>query len=297
MADKTFGFKVSEDLYEKVKTVIETSGITSKDWFERAVALYEMNAIKQGSSDYTQDLTELEHHTTRMYELIANMIERSIHLKDQAVKDVADKLESKESIITDLQEHVKQLKIELSLSREEVEASVKRASESEEKLKASQGMLETNQALVSEYKEKNDTLNGLVVKYQAYADENEQLKKAFENEKTEMLREAMEERATLTKQVDEWTEKFRTSSEELRTLRQQAEQEKANYEREIAMVSERKELEKERAVVEQRSLHNEEVRKLYDEMANLRKMNEDTRERMQAEIEQLKQEKKRDENN
>lgn len=297
MADKTFGFKVSEDLYEKVKTVIETSGITSKDWFERAVALYEMNAIKQGSSDYTQDLTELEHHTTRMYELIANMIERSIHLKDQAVKDVADKLESKESIITDLQEHVKQLKIELSLSREEVEASVKRASESEEKLKASQGMLETNQALVSEYKEKNDTLNGLVVKYQAYADENEQLKKAFENEKTEMLREAMEERAVLTKQVDEWTEKFRTSSEELRTLRQQAEQEKANYEREIAMVSERKELEKERAVVEQRSLHNEEVRKLYDEMANLRKMNEDTRERMQAEIEQLKQEKKRDENN
>lgn len=297
MADKTFGFKVSEDLYEKVKTVIETSGITSKDWFERAVALYEMNAIKQGSSDYTQDLTELEHHTTRVYELIANMIERSIHLKDQAVKDVADKLESKESIITDLQEHVKQLKIELSLSREEVEASVKMASESEEKLKASQGMLETNQALVSEYKEKNDTLNGLVVKYQAYADENEQLKKAFENEKTEILREAMEERATLTKQVDEWTEKFRTSSEELRTLRQQAEQEKANYEREIAMVSERKELEKERAVVEQRSLHNEEVRKLYDEMANLRKMNEDTRERMQAEIEQLKQEKKRDENN
>lgn len=297
MADKTFGFKVSEDLYEKVKTVIETSGITSKDWFERAVALYEMNAIKQGSSDYTQDLTELEHHTTRMYELIANMIERSIHLKDQAVKDVADKLESKESIITDLQEHVKQLKIELSLSREEVEASVKRASESEEKLKASQGMLETNQALVSEYKEKNDTLNGLVVKYQAYADENEQLKKAFENEKTEMVREAMEEKAALTKQVDEWAEKFRTSSEELRTLRQQAEQEKANYEREIAMVSERKELEKERAVVEQRSLHNEEVRKLYDEMANLRKMNEDTRERMQAEIEQLKQEKKRDENN
>lgn len=297
MADKTFGFKVSEDLYEKVKTVIETSGITSKDWFERAVALYEMNAIKQGSSDYTQDLTELEHHTTRMYELIANMIERSIHLKDQAVKDVADKLESKESIITDLQEHVKQLKIELSLSREEVEASVKRASESEEKLKASQGMLETNQALVSEYKEKNDTLNGLVVKYQAYADENEQLKKAFENEKTEMVREAMEEKAALTKQVDEWAEKFRTSSEELRTLRQHAEQEKANYEREITMVSERKELEKERAVVEQRSLHNEEVRKLYDEMANLRKMNEDTRERMQAEIEQLKQEKKRDENN
>lgn len=289
MADKTFGFKVSDELYEKVKTVIETSGITSKDWFERAVALYEMNAIKQGSSDYTQDLTELEHHTTRMYELIANMVERSVHLKDQAVKEVADKLESKESIITDLQQHVKQLKMELSLSQEEVEASVQQAVESEEKLKASQRMLETNQALVSEYKEKNDTLNGLVVKYQAYADENEKLKNDFENEKLEMIREAKEERTVLTKQVEELTEKFRTSSEDLRILRQQAEQDKANYEREITVLSERKELEKERAVVELRSQHNEEVRKLYDEMANLRKMNEDTRERMQTEIEQLKQ--------
>lgn len=275
MADKTFGFKVSDELYEKVKMVIETSGITSKDWFERAVALYEMNAIKQGSSDYTQDLTELEHHTTRMYELVANMVERSVHLKDQAVKEVADKLESKESIITDLQQHVKQLKMELSLSQEEVGASVQQAVASEEKLKASQRMLETNQALVSEYKEKNDTLNGLVVKYQAYADENEKLKNDFENEKLEMIREAREERAVLTKQVEELTEKFRVSSEDLRVLRQQVEQDKINYEREITVLSERKELEKERAIVELRSLHNEEVRKLYDEMANLRKSNED----------------------
>lgn len=275
MADKTFGFKVSDELYEKVKTVIETSGITSKDWFERAVALYEMNAIKQGSSDYTQDLTELEHHTTRMYELVANMVERSVHLKDQAVKEVADKLESKELIITDLQQHIKQLKMELSLSQEEVEASVQQAVESEEKLKASQRMLETNQALVSEYKEKNDTLNGLVVKYQAYADENEKLKNDFENEKLEMIREAKEERNVLTKQMEELTEKFRVSSEDLRVLRQQVEQDKINYEREITVLLERKELEKERTIVEIRSLHNEEVRKLYDEMANLRKSNED----------------------
>ncbi|RKJ11765.1 hypothetical protein D7X33_49140, partial [Butyricicoccus sp. 1XD8-22] len=60
--DKTFGVKVSEDMYEKAKQVIEASGVSAKDWFEKAIALYEMNSIKQGSSDYTQDLTELEHH-------------------------------------------------------------------------------------------------------------------------------------------------------------------------------------------------------------------------------------------
>ena len=80
MADKTFGVKVSEEMYEKAKMVIKSSGVSSKDWFEKAVALYEMNSIKQGSSDYTQDLTELEHHTTRMYELIVNMIQRGDHV-------------------------------------------------------------------------------------------------------------------------------------------------------------------------------------------------------------------------
>lgn len=197
-----------------------------------------MNTIKQGSSDYTQDLTELEHHTTRMYELIVNMIQRSVYLKDHAVKEVADKLESKESIITDLQQQTHQLKQELGLKSEEIESFVQRVADYEEKLKANGAMLETNQALISEYKDKNDTLNGLVVKYQAYADENEELKRLFKVEKAEIVKQATDEKA----------------------------------------------------VVEAKALHNEEVRKLYDEMAGLRKANEELRERMQSEIEQLKQE-------
>lgn len=115
MADKTFGVKVSEEMYEKAKAVIESSGVSSKDWFEKAVALYELNSIKQGSSDYTQDLSELEHHTTRMYELIVNMIQRSVYLKDHAVKDISDKLESKEAIILEFQQQLAQLKEEIKL--------------------------------------------------------------------------------------------------------------------------------------------------------------------------------------
>jgi hypothetical protein len=38
MSDKTFGVKVSEELYEKVKMMVENSGSTTKDWFEKAVA-------------------------------------------------------------------------------------------------------------------------------------------------------------------------------------------------------------------------------------------------------------------
>ena len=49
MADKTFGVKVSEELNDRVKDLIEASGITAKEWFEKAVSMTELHAIKQGS--------------------------------------------------------------------------------------------------------------------------------------------------------------------------------------------------------------------------------------------------------
>ncbi|WP_301109195.1 hypothetical protein [Sporosarcina sp.] len=289
MADKTFGVKVSEEMYEKVREVIETSGTSSKEWFERAIALYEMNAIKQGSSDYTQDLTELEHHTTRMYELIVNMIQRSVHLKEYAVKEVAEKLESKEAIITDLQQQNQQLKMEVVTKTEGIQAFEEQAKELEEKLLANQTMLENNQALISEYKDKNDTLSGLVTKYQGYAEENEVLKNSFEMEKTEWKKQAGVEKAAFEEKVSELSQEKQTLSEELRVLRMDFEQVKVNHDRDLSHLAERKELEREKAVVEAERLHNEEVRKLYDEMAALRRVHEETKEKMQAEITQLQQ--------
>ena len=289
MADKTFGVKVSEEMYEKVREVIESSGTSSKEWFERAIALYEMNAIKQGSSDYTQDLTELEHHTTRMYELIVNMIQRSVHLKEYAVKEVAEKLESKEAIITDLQQQTQQLKMEVETKTEGIQKFEEQVKELEEKLLTNQTMLENNQALISEYKDKNDTLSGLVTKYQGYAEENEALKKSFEMEKDEWRKQASVEKAAFEEKISELSQEKQTLSEELRVLRMDFEQVKANHERDLSHLAERKELECEKAVVEAERLHNEEVRKLYDEIAALRKVHEETKEKMQAEISVLQQ--------
>ncbi|MEG0451023.1 MAG: hypothetical protein RR595_14290 [Lysinibacillus sp.] len=289
MADKTFGVKVSEEMYEKVREVIESSGTSSKEWFERAIALYEMNAIKQGSSDYTQDLTELEHHTTRMYELIVNMIQRSVYLKEHAVKDVANKLESKEAIITDLQQQNQQIKQEVAMKTEGISAFEEQVKELEEKLIANQTMLENNQALISEYKDKNDTLSGLVTKYQGYAEENEALKKTFEIEKTEWTKRANADKVAFEEKISELSQEKQTISEEIRVLRLDFEQAKANHERDLSHLAERKELERDKAVVEAERLHNEEVRKLYDEMVALRKTHEEMKEKMQAEITSLQQ--------
>lgn len=288
MADKTFGVKVSEEMYEKAKMVIESSGASSKDWFEKAVALYEMNSIKQGSSDYTQDLTELEHHTTRMYELIVNMIQRSVYLKDHAVKDISDKLESKEAIILDFQQQLAQLKEEMKLKNSAVTALEEQEKELKEKLKTNEITLENNQALIAEYKEKNDTLSGLVAKYQAYADENEQLKTDFSKE-----RAALEERAFSAET------KGNALQQELEDAQKTLSAEKQKFEDALQLSIERKNLEREKALVElerqqQAQLakvneqHNEQIQALYAEIAELRKTNEANREKYQAEIEALK---------
>ena len=289
--DKTFGVKVSDEMYEKAKSVIEASGISSKEWFEKAVALYELNSIKQGSSDYTQDLTELEHHTTRIYDLITNMIQRSVYLKDHAVKEVTDKLNSKESIINDLQLQVQKFKVELTEKTQEADTLQDQLKQVEEKLVANQTMLENNQALINEYKEKNDVLNGLVAQYKGYKDDNEALKVQLNDVQTQLTARALK----AEKQVDELTRV-------LENTKAAAESAKQRSEEAIQMTIERKDLEREKALVElerkhQESVndlnaaHTEEIRSLYAEIAELRKVNEQNREKYQAEIETLREQK------
>ncbi|NRL58361.1 hypothetical protein F3A76_24040, partial [Salmonella enterica subsp. enterica serovar Typhi] len=121
MADKTFGVKVSEELHDKVKSMIENSGDSSKEWFEKAVALAELQSIKQGATDYNQDLNELEVHTARIFELVSNMVQRSIYIKDHAVKEISEKLEQKESIIGEYQEKARTASEELKQVQESLE--------------------------------------------------------------------------------------------------------------------------------------------------------------------------------
>lgn len=289
MADKTYGFKVSEEFYDRAKLVIETSGISNKDWFEHAVALYEMNSIKEGASDYKQDLTELEHHTTRMYQLIVNMIQRSKYLKDHAVQEVADKLESKESVITNLQQQVQRYKEELLSNAKTIEELSEKTIELEEKLFNNQTMFSNNQALIDEYKLKNDTLNGLVVNYKKYADENEQLKRSYELEKEKFINKIELTKSEYEEQIKELTEQMSILSLDVQNAQKELEQVKSDYERDATLLLERKEVEKEKAIVELKSFHNEEVRKLYDENANLRKMYQEMKEQLQNEIAKLRE--------
>lgn len=286
MADKTLGIKVTEEVYEKAQATIAMSGLTAKDWLEKAVALYEINSLKDGiSGDYSNDLAELEVHTTRIYTLISNMVARSTYLKDHAVKEVTDKLEGKESIISELQEQNKSLKATISALEEQQKLANENTISLEEKLTSMQNALQNNQALIDEYKEKNDTLNGLVTKYSSYADDNERLKAEMATTKVDLT-----ERAVAAEKANEQLVNHLKEAENLLIKT------KDQHQTELSMLSEKKDIEREKALValeranqEQLTAANEKIRSLYDEIAELRASHEEQVEVLKQVVEKRKE--------
>lgn len=95
-----------------------------------------------------------------------------------------------------------------------------------------------NQLLIDEYKEKNDTLSGLVSKYQSFAEENEKLKDEFSKE-----------RECLHSQVEEIYTQAYNQQVEIKELKQQIEMTKNSHEIALERLTEKKEFEKDRAVL------------------------------------------------
>ena len=187
MADKTFGFKVTDEVYDKAKLLIETSGLSSKEWFENALATYEVKALQTNAPEYTRNLSELELHTTRIYELVVNMVQQSMYFKDQAVREVSEQFEKKEQLLAKLQEKLQATKQSVQTLQADKDELTAIQAEQQKQLDEARTAIENSQLLIAEYKDKNDSLTGLVTKYQGYAEENEQLKVAFAEEKEALL--------------------------------------------------------------------------------------------------------------
>lgn len=193
------GFKVSEEAHEHIRQLIEASGDQPGEWFKKAVSLVELQSIKQGASEYTQDLNELEIHTTRIYELISNMVQRSIYIKDDAVKEVSTKLEQREIHVNELNEKIK-LANDSANSANEYAAEIEKANDTLLKqLNDLRNTNESNALLIHEYKTKIDDLSGIISEYKGYKEENDKLKKEHaaeinqhKNQKEKLVNEIVE---------------------------------------------------------------------------------------------------------
>lgn len=239
MADRTLGFKVTDEVHERARMLIETSGLTAKEWIENALTMYEVKALQASTPDYAKDLTELELHTTRIYELVVNMIQQSVYLKGHAVKDVSDKLESKEGIITELQAKLTEQKEKVNQLTLENKQFTEQQTHLQKQLDEQKSTIDNSNLLINEYKEKNDTLSGLVTKYQGYAEENEALKTAFEAQQI-----------TASEQIRQLEQAQQQANERIRELEKTLENAQLNYTRDLDIMQERKDLEREKALVE-----------------------------------------------
>lgn len=271
MSDVTFGVKVSQEVKEKVNQIIEASGMKSKEWFETVLMLYEMEQLKQGSKDFSKDLSELEIHTNRIVQLVGNMVTRATHEKERILQQIEGVKASKDEIILGYQQ-------ELSEIKEQIKGYVQQADQAEKNLfEATKHALqleetnENNKALIGEYKDKIDTLTGLVNEYKGYSSENKELK--------QRSNELEQQNAELLTKINRLNNDVSVIRELNKTNLAQAEE---RHNVELERLTERLGIEKERELLQIRTEFQDRMQKanedytaklqaLYEEMNELRK--------------------------
>ena len=292
MADKTFGVKVSEELQEKVQNMISESNLTAKEWFEKAMVMVAVNELKEGSTDYTQDLNELEAHTTRIFDLVANMLKRANYLKEHETKGLLGKLENRDTVIAEYQGKLKKSEAYAQTIEEQAVVAQHDSEMLAEKLEETRLTNVNNQALIAQYKEKIDSMSGLVAKYQGFAAENESLKQAFAQEKGQLQDQLQEIAAQLGHHKDELKTCQQTiqSLKDAHSLEMERLEEKKAYEKDRELLNQEKDLLQQLAAVQKE--HNEELKAVYDEKDRIRKEYEAKLEKLQNEL--AESEKKRE---
>lgn len=284
MADTTISFKVEEEMREKAQNLIRESGLTAKDWFNKAVAIAELQNIKEGATDYASDLSELEVHTTRIFELVSNMVQRSVVLRESAVRELETKLEQQREITANFQGKVKDAKDERDQAVADLELSAKEQADLVKQIEELRSTLETNKLLVNEYKEKNDTLNGLVTKFEGYAIENEELKKTLASE-----------RHSHQAKIDELTQQNNEQSSTIKDLEQQKNRIVEAHDVALQRLQERLEVEHTKSLLEAERSHQkaltdannaytEKLKGLYDDMDKQRHAYEQKIEELQRQV-------------
>jgi chromosome segregation ATPase len=172
--EKTKGFKVSEELKDKINATIKASGLEDKSWIEAVTNLWLVQEAKAILPNYSQDIVELELHTKRINELVLNMIQRSAHEQNDVQRQKSELEEENEDLVQKLGSLSKEIDTLLAERVEDQDRHEKEKEEATRLLRQMEGASENHNLLIREYQAKNDTLTGLIAEYKAgYEKSNE----------------------------------------------------------------------------------------------------------------------------
>lgn len=252
MADKTMGFKITEEMHDKTKKIIEESGYSAKEWLEKAVALYQVQQMKDRATEFTTDLNELEHHTQRIYTLVANMMERAGYLREQAIVDSTELVKQKDRTIADLQQQVQEKEAainSISTQYDELNATIDAL---EAKNKEFAGTMGDKQALIKSYAEKIAKLE----------EENAQLK-GLRNDMALLKQDHAHALAEAKKEQKELNAELQKAYQANHDLEHQLQAIEAAHAKDIELVRMQEEAAKNNELVAMSREHQQEVNRLH----------------------------------
>ncbi|MFR7897441.1 hypothetical protein [Turicibacter sanguinis] len=178
MADAVLSVRIDEELKQKFLVLAQENGINNKELMEVMVSQFELAQIGDGSTQFNQDLEELQRITKRMNDIYINMFERT-QVRELEIKN-------KESILRHKQE-------------EEIAALNEKLEIIEQKDKELQGLKDKLNKMSQDFgvlKEEQENIREL---NQLLKDKNSQLEKVFADSqaKIEAANQVLEESVKL----------------------------------------------------------------------------------------------------
>lgn len=189
----TWAAKVPQELKNKISNIIKEENITSKEFLNNIIELYEIEELKKNSG-MEKDIVDFENNLARVFDLFKGAINRNNSLESN-IKNKYDKM------ITEKDEEIKRMKEVLNEKENEIKEKDKRSKEDLELLKnKDKELLKINKdkdrfdELVENYKKQIDDLNKKLEgfneienEYQNILKKNQFLKESIENSNKEIL--------------------------------------------------------------------------------------------------------------
>ncbi|OME78681.1 hypothetical protein BK120_23365 [Paenibacillus sp. FSL A5-0031] len=251
---------IDDDTKAKINNAISASGLTDKEWIDRATDVWLQHEMKSTFPEHRLEIEEVESLTNRIRGVVVNLAERTHFDRKDIQQNHADALEELNLQISKQNLEIQAAARDLKAAQEVVLRERELRIESEKYAQKAQETSDTNKQLVESYREKNDTLTGLVNQYKEGYEASNQLRI---------------ELTAAGQRINELERELKTEQ----IARASAEK---GHEDEIQRVSDRKDLENEREVLRMRTeLQNQltesstrgaaEIRELYERLETQRK--------------------------
>lgn len=216
MADAVLSVRIDEELKQKFLELAQENGINNKELMEVMVSQFELAQVGDGSTQFNQDLEELQRITKRMNEIYIHLFERT-QVRELEIKN-------KEAVLRHKQE-------------EEIAALNEKLEVIEQKDKEIQGLKDKLKKLSQEFDILKEEQSHIRELNQLLKDKNSQLEKVFVDSqaKIEAANEGLKEIAKLKALVKDQEEMIKRKTFELekeqenqQLLKDQFEDEKQN---------------------------------------------------------------------